>query len=198
MEVYLEPYRDETFDDYFEVYLEENSNSILGREMQRQIAHASLEASYYIIRAIRHQRTKEHLGYCMIVDTAPRDWEVGIYILERHRHKGVGKAALPLFLDEVSALGGKDEFWARILVGNDASRRLFEGLGAILDRTEVIGGLENSKLERELAKRGETIDPERLEQLKRIEALVLGSRREIWVYRIPWPRKSCPQHSDSR
>lgn len=33
------------------------------------------------------------------------------------------------------------------------------------------------------------MDPEELERLREIEALALGSRREVWVYRITWPRE---------
>lgn len=189
MEVYLEPYDDGTFDDYLEVYLEENCDSRMGREMQELVARHSIGAPYYLIRAIRRCGTGDHLGYCMVADTTSDDWEVGIYILARHRRMGVGRTALPLFLDEATAVGGKRELWARILVGNEASRRLFEGLGAILDRTEAIGGAEGSRIEADLAERGETVEPEELERLKQIEALVLGPRRKVWIYRIPWPRK---------
>ena len=187
MEIYLEPLSEGNFDDYFRIYLEENGDSELPRAMRERAVRSSIDAECFITRIIRQAGTGEALGYCDVHNADEDDWELGIYVRDGHRGQGVGSAALALFLDELAATRGRRELWAKILVGNEASRRLFEGLGAELVRTDVMGGPENGRLEQDLAARDEPIDPEVLERLRQIEALVLGARREIWVYRVAWP-----------
>ena len=146
MKVCLEQFTDETFSDFFAIYLEENGEeSIFGPELREHIAKSALDPAHSIVRGIWDAESGAALGYCEARNIEDPEWEIGIYILERRRFQGVGKAAVPLFLDELVAMG-RHCFTAKILPENQASRKLFEGLGAKLVGMEVPGGALSDEL----------------------------------------------------
>lgn len=183
MDIYLESFNDSTFPDYFTVYLEDNgADSPLPLDLREQVARYAIDPAHAVVRGIRNMGSGEILGYCEVQNIDDPVWEIGIYILEKHRFKGVGKAALPAFLDELASMG-RHRFTARILPDNLPSRALFEGVGSRLL------GMETPRSGTEKAygdKLGE-IGEEKFKQLEQLEELVLGSREEACVYELEWP-----------
>ena len=191
MDIRLEQITDETFPKYFSVYLEENGkDSAFDSELRERIARFSIDPSHSIVRGIWQKDTGEILGYCEARNLDDPEWEIGIYILEQHRFKGVGKAALPLFLDELASFG-KHSFVAKILTDNCASRALVEGLGAVFTGTETLGGLvEDGALEQELIRLRDDAASEERTRLEAIQEIILGMPSDVCVYRIEWPLKT--------
>ena len=141
MKIYLEPYDENTLDDYRRVYSEENGkDSPLGRELRETLMRFAALGPHYHMLAIRRAGDGENVGYCEIVNDEGDAWEVGIYLLERYRFQGVGKEAVPLYLDEISKSCGVSDFTARIRPDNVASIALFEGAGFELVGEEAIDG----------------------------------------------------------
>lgn len=188
MKVHLEHFIDETFPDFFAIYLEENGDeSIFDPEMRERVAQSAIDPEHSIVRGIWDSESGVVLGYCEVQNIADPDWEIGVYILERYRFQGVGKTAMPLFLDELAAMG-RHSFIVRILPENQASRKLFEGLGAELVSMEVLGGaLSDGLLESEVLSKKEDSCPEELARLRVLEDLIRETKREVCVYRIDWP-----------
>lgn len=188
MKVYLEQFTDETFSDYFAIYLEDNGEeSIFDSELRERIARFSIDPEHSIVRGIWQTETGIAVGYCEVNNLDNPEWEIGIYILERYRFQGVGKAAVPLFLDELAAMG-RHSFVAKVLPDNLASRRLFEGLGAQLMGTELLDGvISDELLELKVTSKKEGAEPEELARLQAIEDMIRATKREVCVYRIEWP-----------
>lgn len=187
LEVYLERFSNGTFSDYFEIYLEENGKeSFFDVETRKDIARSAIDPARSIVRGIRQVGTGEILGYCEVQNVDDPEWEIGIYILERYRFRGVGKRAVPLFLDELSSMG-RSRFRMRIFADNNASRALFEGAGAKLVRVENAGSFPGQQdLRRGLADLKENSDPAILEKLQRIEEAIFGEKRNVCIYEVEW------------
>ena len=188
MKIKLDKFTDETFQDFFAIYLEENGEeSVFEPGLREHIARLAIDPVRSIVRGIWDAESGAALGYCEVQNVKDPEWEIGIYILERYRFQGVGKAAVPMFLDELAAMGRRS-FVAKILPDNDASRRLFEGLGAKLEGTEIPGGiLSDELLESEVLSKKEGAGPEELSRLQMLEDLILATKWEVCVYRIEWP-----------
>ena len=188
MKIYLEEFTDAVFQDFFDIYLEEHGKeSVFDPELRERVARFSINPEHSLVRGIWQEETGCALGYCEIQDIKDPEWEVGIYILERYRYQGVGKAAMRLFLDELAALG-RHAFAAKILVGNVASRRLFEGLGAQPVGIEVMSGVfDDGFIEREIVSRKDIASSDELVRLQIIEGLIRETKKEVCVYRIEWP-----------
>lgn len=103
VDVYLEEYTEDEFDEFMEAFTKASEMGFsIDDPLYVRVGHFTLENSNQMIRAIRCAADDEHLGFCEIHDTRKDPWELGIHLLERHRGKGVGTAALPLFLDELA------------------------------------------------------------------------------------------------
>ncbi|MBQ6391282.1 MAG: GNAT family N-acetyltransferase [Eggerthellaceae bacterium] len=138
MNICLNKFNDDAFMDYYAIYLEEHGEeSVFPAQLREKMARHAIDPEHSIIRGIWQTDTGDVLGYCEVNNVDEPEWEIGIYILERHRFQGVGKVAVPLFLDELSAMR-RHSFVAKILPDNLASRRLFEGLGAKQMGTELL------------------------------------------------------------
>ena len=188
LKIHLEQVTDETFPDFFAIYLEENGEeSFYPAQLREKMAQHAINPEHSIVRGIWQTETGAVLGYCEVRNVNEPEWETGIYILEPYRFQGVGKTAVPLFLDELAAMG-RHSVIARILPKNQASRKLFEGLGAKLMGMEVpSGALSDELLESEVVSRKEGAGPEELARLQLIEDLIRATKWEVCVYRIGWP-----------
>ena len=188
MSVFLDKFTNGTFPDFFAIYLEENGeDSVFDAETREGIARFAINPEHSIVRGIWQMGTDAAIGYCEVQNIADPEWEIGIYILERYRDQGVGKAAVPMFLDELATMG-RHSFVAKILPDNLASKRLFEGLGAKLMGTELLTGvISDELLESEVISKKEGTGPEELARLQMLEDMILATKREVCVYRIEWP-----------
>ena len=188
MKVYLEQFTNETFPDFFSVYLDENGEEgAFGRETRERLARRAVDPDRLLVRGIRRAGSGEILGYCEVQNVEDPEWEIGIYVMERHRFKGVGKAAIPLFLDELASMG-RHEFVAKILDGNTASKALFEGVGATCAGVEAVDGfLADGEFERGIEKCKAGADQEELVRLEAVEEIIRGMPSKACLYRIKWP-----------
>ena len=188
MKVYLEQFTDGVFSDFYRIYLEEHGEeSVFPAQLREKMARHAIDPEHSIVRGIWQTETGAVLGYCEVQNVADPEWEVGIYILERYRFQGVGKAALPIFLDELADTG-RHSFVAKILPDNFASRRLFEGLGAKPMGTELLTGvISDELLETEVISKKDGAGPEELARLQMLEDMILATKQDVCVYRIEWP-----------
>ena len=188
MKVYLEQFTDRVFSDFYRIFLEEHGEeSVFPRQLREKMARCAIDPEKSIVRGIWQEETGAAIGYCEVQNIDDPEWEVGIYILERFRFQGVGKAAVRLFLDELADMG-RHSFTARILPDNLASRRLFEGLGAKLIGTELLTGvISDELLESEVTSKKEGAGPEELARLQMLEDMILATKQDVCVYRIEWP-----------
>ena len=188
LNICLNKFNDDAFMDYYAIYLEEHGEeSVFPAQLREKMARHAIDSEHSIVRGIWQTETGDVLGYCEVNNADEPEWEIGIYILEQHRFQGVGKAAIPLFLDELADMG-RHSFTARILPDNLASRKLFEGLGAKLKGTELLTGvISDELLESEVTSKKEGADPEDLVRLQALEDMILATKLEVCVYRIEWP-----------
>lgn len=188
MEICLNKFNDDTFTDYYAIYLEEHGEeSVFPHQLREKMARHAIDPEHSIVRGIWQTETGVVLGYCEVQNVDEPEWEIGIFIREQYRFQGVGKAAVPLFLDELAAKG-RHSFVAKILPDNLASRRLFEGLGAELTETELLTGvISDELLESEVTSKKEGAGPEELARLQMLEDMILATKQEACVYRIEWP-----------
>lgn len=179
MKVTLEPVTEENFWDFFDAVVEDNGESAMPHQTRVELARwSAFEARDDVIRLPRLGD-----GRCAGYLEAQRrvtdgEWEVGIYLMEGCRGRGVGSAALPAFLAEIAAIGVSDPI-ARVELGNDASRALLERCGATLEERRTIGFDEG----RELAALGREPTEEDLAMMA-LKRAVQGERRDVWVYRF--------------
>lgn len=188
MKVYLEQFTDGAFSDFYRIYLEEHGEeSVFPPQLREKMARHAIDPKHSIVRGIWQTETGVALGYCEVQNVDDPEWEIGIFIREQYRFQGVGKAAIPLFLDELAAKG-RHSFVAKILPDNLASRRLFEGLGAELTETKLLTGvISDELLKLEVASKKEGAGPEELARLQMLEDMILATKQEVCVYRIEWP-----------
>jgi len=191
LEICLNKFNDDTFMDYYAIYLEEHGGeSVFPSQLREKMARHAINPEHSIVRGIWQTETGAVLGYCEVQNVDELEWEIGIYVLEQYRFQGVGKAAIPLFLDELADMG-RHSFVARILPDNLASRGLFEGLGAKLMGTELLTGvISDELLETEVISKKDGAGPEELARLQMLEDMILATKQEVCVYRIEWPPTS--------
>lgn len=188
VEICLEQFTDKTFDSFYAIYLEEHGvESPFEPELRERVARHAIDPAHFIVRGIRRKGAGEFLGYCEARNLDDPEWEIGIFLCGQYRSRGVGKKAIPLFLDELAAMGCTN-FIARILRSNTASRALFEGLGAVPVQSEglVEPSLEKT-LKEELDKLIVKANDEELAGLQEIQRRLFNPDEEIVVYRISWP-----------
>ena len=138
-QVVLEPYNESMFEEFAGAIAQESTLHIdLDDPLQTKVMREQLADANRIIMAIRDERPKEFLGYCEIHDINDAPWELGISLLEMHRGRGVGYAALAQFIPRTARQFDQNGLIAKIEPDNQASIRLFQKLGA------TPGGIERS------------------------------------------------------
>lgn len=95
------------------------------------------EGSEYTF-VVRERRTGTFIGITAVHDAQTRQPELGIWIAEREQGKGYGREAVTAALRWCVARFSPEAFRYPVAVENLASRRIAEGLGGVVVRTEQV------------------------------------------------------------
>ncbi|WP_313439705.1 GNAT family N-acetyltransferase [Stenotrophomonas sp.] len=93
------------------------------------------EGSEYTF-VVRERQAGSFIGIAAVHDAQTREPELGIWIAEREHGKGYGREAVAAAMQWCSAQCSPVAFQYPVAVENLASRRIAEGLGGVVVRTE--------------------------------------------------------------
>ena len=88
------------------------------------------DSAFYCV--VQRASDSENLGYIALKDTSKDVWEVAIELLPAYCGRGYGTEAIPLFLNRVRAITGKDQYQFVVEVDNIPCQRCMEKIQAKL------------------------------------------------------------------